>query len=151
MQVTNRRRRMGGNRKSDNAYNTEMSANESRGSHFPILRESHEVEDVTVQVANDTKLQLPIGSYDRPTTIAQKGKETIVAPSIGEGSSKSTHGNVDTACKNREMAMELDDDINGLVDDEVGGLEMGLAKEVASNERIIVSETTLNKENHTTS
>ncbi|KAK8987044.1 hypothetical protein V6N11_055361 [Hibiscus sabdariffa] len=123
----------------------------NRGSRFTILQDPKEVELEIEQVADHTVPHAPIEHQPGPLTSMPRGKDPIETTRNGAGCSKSTdqHDDIENSYRLREMSMEQDDGIHRLIGKEVIDLEMGLVKEVASNDSIKVSETTLNKVNHT--
>ncbi|KAL4271801.1 hypothetical protein GQ457_13G020760 [Hibiscus cannabinus] len=131
-------------------HSKDLCGKEDAGIKNPEVEDSQEVEDATCQVTNNTDVQLPVEICTMPSTMSHKGKETITTPFNGEGNSgsRSFRGGIASEHTNREMAMDLDANMNGLVDKEVGGLMLESVKEVASSERVVTLDITLNKENH---
>ncbi|KAK9008586.1 hypothetical protein V6N11_075475 [Hibiscus sabdariffa] len=155
MQVTNRRRRGSGSHKNVDTTTTAMTAPVTRGSRFAILQDPQGIEHAICPVTNGMDMQLSVASCDLPATLTLKGKETISAPFHGEGNSGpgSFSGGIVSENISGEMVMDLDANLNanlnGPIDKEVGGLVLENVKAVASSERIVTSDITLNQENHT--
>ncbi|KAL4379615.1 hypothetical protein GQ457_02G019060 [Hibiscus cannabinus] len=114
-------------------------------------RDSQELEDAICPVTSGTDMQLPFANCNLPSTSSHKGKETITATFHGKGTSGqgSFSGCIVSEHTSREMVMDLDVNLNGPIEKEVGGLLLEKVKDVASSERVVNLEITLNKENHT--
>ncbi|KAK8631046.1 hypothetical protein V6N13_079811 [Hibiscus sabdariffa] len=151
MQVTNRRRRAPSNRKIGAVTDTTIPAPTSRGSRFAILQDPLGCEDVECQVSNGTVMQLQAQPRNLNATSLHKGKETITSISHGIGHSGpgSSSGGIVSEHLSREMVIDLDVNPSEAVEKDVSGALLETGKDVASSERVVYSEVTLNKENHT--
>ncbi|KAL4308653.1 hypothetical protein GQ457_01G024420 [Hibiscus cannabinus] len=151
MQVTNRRRRAPSNRKSGAVTDPAIPVTNPRGSRFAILQASTGSEDVECQVSNGTVMQLQAQPHNLNTSALHKGKETITpnVHGIGHSGPGSSSGGTISEHTNREMVIDLDVNPSETVEKDVDGVLPETGKDVASSEKIVYSEVTLNKENHT--
>ncbi|KAL4303172.1 hypothetical protein GQ457_10G004290 [Hibiscus cannabinus] len=151
MQVTNRRRRIPSNRKSGAVTDPVIHVPTSKGSRFAILQTSPGCEDVECQVNNSTNMQLQAHPRNLTITSSHKGKETITSSFHGLGHSGpgSSSGGTVSEHTSREMVIDLDVNPSETVEKDAGGVLPETGKDVASSEKIVYSEVTLNKENHT--
>ncbi|KAK9015931.1 hypothetical protein V6N11_007019 [Hibiscus sabdariffa] len=108
-------------------------------------------EDVECQVSNGTVMQLQAQPRNLNATSLHKGKETITSISHGIGHSGpgSSSGGIVSEHLSREMVIDLDVNPSEAVEKDVSGALLETGKDVASSERVVYSEVTLNKENHT--
>ncbi|KAL4311843.1 hypothetical protein GQ457_01G028380 [Hibiscus cannabinus] len=152
MQVTNRRRRAPSNRKSGAVTDPVIPVTNPRGSRFAILQASTGSDDVECQVSNGTIMQLQAQPHYLNTSSLHKSKETITPSTHGIGHSGpgSSSGGTVFEHTSREMVIDLDVNPSETVEKDVGGVLSETGKDVASSEKIVYSEVTLNKENHTT-
>ncbi|KAL4386031.1 hypothetical protein GQ457_09G026140 [Hibiscus cannabinus] len=151
MQVQNRRRRAPNNHKSDVVTDPVMPIPTSRGSRFAILQTSLGCEDVECQVSNGAVTQLQVQPRNPTNAALHKGKETITSSSheLGHSGPCSSSGGVGSGHTSKEMVIDLGVNPSEMSEKDVGGVLIETGKDVASSEKIVYSEVTLNKKNHT--
>ncbi|KAK8501621.1 hypothetical protein V6N13_103629 [Hibiscus sabdariffa] len=121
------------------------------GSRFIALQVNLEEEDAPIHTTIREDVQQPKHGKDHLRDTFKRNIETIVISDEGQGCSKDTNrqegiGNI---IENTDAKLEMEKEDDTMSETNVIELEVEPTKEVTSNERVVIANTTLNSNKHT--